>query len=80
MVITKVFQSGNSQAVRIPLSFRLEVDTVEILYGENGDIILRPIKPKADVSFLDLFSGFDDDFIQALEDRDIEPPQERETL
>ncbi|WP_150538276.1 antitoxin [Actinobacillus vicugnae] len=79
-MMTKVFRSGNSQAVRIPANFRLDVDTVEILHGENGDIILRPFKPKVDISFLDLFSDFDDDFIQALENRDIEPPQEREDL
>ena len=27
---TKVFQSGNSQAVRIPKAFRFDVDEVEI--------------------------------------------------
>lgn len=51
-MITKVFQSGNSQAVRIPFDFRFDVENVEILQGENGDVILRPIKPKADVEFL----------------------------
>lgn len=79
-MLTKVFRSGNSQAVRIPVDFRLDVDTVEILHGENNDIILRPIKPKADIHFLDLFSGFDDDFIEQLENRDLTPPQERENL
>lgn len=79
-MITKVFQSGNSQAVRIPVDFRLDVDSVEILHGQNGDIILRPIKPKADLSFLSLFSDIDDDFIEALEDRELVPPQERESL
>lgn len=54
-MMTKVFQSGNSQAVRIPVDFRLDVDTVEILHGENGDIILQPFKPKADMEFLALF-------------------------
>ncbi|MFZ7274363.1 antitoxin [Avibacterium avium] len=79
-MMTKVFKSGNSQAVRIPSSFRLDVDTVEILQGEDGDIILRPFKPKADLSFLELFSGFDESFIEALENQDITPPQEREEL
>lgn len=79
-MITKVFQSGNSQAVRIPFNFRFDVENVEILQGENGDVILRPIKPKADVEFLSLFADFDDDFIQALGDRDVSPPQEREDL
>lgn len=66
-MITKVFQSGYSQAVRIPVSFRLDIDTVEILHGENSDIILRSFKPKADMEFLALFEGFDEDFIEALE-------------
>lgn len=77
---TKVFQSGNSQAVRIPFDFRFDVDTVEILHGQNGDVILRPVKHQADMEFLALFSDFDDDFIQVLEDRDTSPPQERDAL
>lgn len=37
----RVFQSGNSQAVRLPKDFRFEVDTVEV--SREGDaIILRP--------------------------------------
>lgn len=79
-MMTKVFQSGNSQAVRIPFDFRFDVDTVEIFRGENGDLILRPVKPTADLEFLALFSDFDESFIEALEDRDIAPPQERDGL
>ena len=74
-MLTKVFQSGNSQAVRIPVDFRLDGDTVELMRAENGDLILR--KGEA---FLDLFSGFDESFIQALEDRDMTPPQDRDPL
>lgn len=37
----RVFQSGNSQAVRLPKEFRLDVDEVEV--SREGDaIILRP--------------------------------------
>lgn len=79
-MITKVFQSGYSQAVRIPVDFRFDVDTVEILHGENGNIILRPFKPKADIEFLASFEGDDEDFIEALENRDIAPPQEHDSL
>ena len=61
---TKVFQSGNSQAVRIPFDFRFDVDTVEILQGQNGDVILRPVKLQADMEFLALFSDFDDDLFR----------------
>lgn len=80
-MMTRIFQSGNSQAVRIPVDFRFDVDTVEIFKAENGDVILRPIKPQTrGEQFLALFDSFDDDFIQALEQREDLPPQERETL
>lgn len=76
---TKVFQSGNSQAVRIPFDFRFDVDTVEILKGENGEVILRPLRVEKE-PFLALFEGFDDDFIEALSQRESSPPQERDAL
>ncbi|MBR0956159.1 antitoxin [Bradyrhizobium japonicum] len=39
--IAKVFQSGNSQAVRLPKDFRFSVDEVEV--SREGDaVILRP--------------------------------------
>ncbi|WP_191569587.1 antitoxin (plasmid) [Paracoccus yeei] len=41
----KIFQSGNSQAVRLPKEFRFDVDEVEV--SREGDaVILRP-KPDA---------------------------------
>lgn len=76
---TRVFQSGNSQAVRIPADFRFDVDVIDIFRAENGDIILRPIR-KPTESFLALFEGFDDSFVNALSERDDTPPQEREEL
>ncbi len=33
MTYTRVFQSGNSQAVRLPKEFRFEVDTVKFFAG-----------------------------------------------
>lgn len=80
-MMTRIFQSGNSQAVRIPVDFRFDVDTVEIFKAENGDVILRPIKTQTrGEQFLALFDGFDDDFLQALEEREDSLPQEREAL
>ena len=39
--IAKVFQSGNSQAIRLPKEFRFDVDEVEV--SREGDaVILRP--------------------------------------
>lgn len=39
--ITKVFQSGNFQAVRLPKDFRFTVDEVEVT-RESDVVILRP--------------------------------------
>lgn len=81
-MLTRVFQSGNSQAVRIPADFRLNVDTVEIFKSENGDLILRQPAPQKGLGdeLFELFANFDDDVIRAIEDRDNDPPQEREAL
>ena len=38
---TKVFQSGNSQAVRIPKEFRFDVSTVEI-FKRGDEVVLKP--------------------------------------
>jgi antitoxin VapB len=37
----KIFQSGNSQAVRLPKEFRFDVDQVEVT-REGNAIVLRP--------------------------------------
>lgn len=44
--IAKVFQSGNSQAVRLPKDFRFEVDEVEV--SREGDAVI--LRPKPDTS------------------------------
>ncbi|MEM7736425.1 MAG: type II toxin-antitoxin system VapB family antitoxin [Deinococcota bacterium] len=60
MMITKVFQSGNSQAVRIPKEFRLEQDEVEII--KRGDeLILRPYKPASAAVIFDALASFESD-------------------
>lgn len=80
--ITKVFQSGNSQAVRIPANFRLDTDLVKISYADNGGILLEPlpispVKRDKGEAFLALFDGFPTDFIEAVSERDTSLPQER---
>lgn len=44
--IAKVFQSGNSQAVRLPKDFRFTVDEVEV--SREGDALI--LRPRADRS------------------------------
>jgi antitoxin VapB len=41
----KVFQSGNSQAVRLPREFRFDVEELEIT-REGDAVILRPVATK----------------------------------
>ncbi|GGK42210.1 hypothetical protein GCM10008955_39960 [Deinococcus malanensis] len=46
MTRAKVFKSGNSQAVRLPLNMRLDATEVDIIRHGNT-LILRPIAPVA---------------------------------
>ena len=41
MALARVFQSGNSQAVRLPKEFRVNAREVEIL-RRGAEIVLRP--------------------------------------
>ncbi len=43
MKTARIFKSGNSQAVRLPREFQLDVKEVEIL-KKDGDLILRPMR------------------------------------
>lgn len=75
MAITRVFKNGNSQSVRIPKEYRLEVDEVEIV--RVGDsLVLRPVR-KGLGRVLELFAAFSD---EALGERRQPPMQEREGL
>ena len=74
MITTRVFKSGNSQAVRIPKELQFDVDEVEI-FRRGDELIIRPKKDNiADV--LDVFAAFPDDFMS--DGRDDSPPQERD--
>ncbi len=56
----KVFNSGNSQAVRLPKAFRLDTDEVFIRKVGN-QLILTP-KKDCWQGFTDGFTGFSEDF------------------
>lgn len=61
----KVFQSGNSQAVRLPKEFRFDVDQVEVT-REGDAVILRPRpihRPRWASLRAALERGFSDDFM-----------------
>ncbi|HLF66121.1 MAG TPA: type II toxin-antitoxin system VapB family antitoxin [Gammaproteobacteria bacterium] len=73
MRTTKVFNSGNSQAVRLPKDFQLQSDEVQI-FRQNGDIILREI-PKNLAHAYELLTQMPDDFF--AEGRNDSPAQDR---
>ena len=76
MTLARVFQSGNSQAVRLPKEFRFDVDQVEI-FRRGDEIILRAVNPNAGVIF-DTLTRLPADFME--QGRDDLPPQERESF
>ena len=70
---TLVFNSGNSQAVRIPKEFRLKSKVVTIL-KQGKDLILREKQP---LSWNEIFNmPYDCDFQLERKDNDI--PQTRD--
>jgi antitoxin VapB len=76
----RVFQSGNSQAIRLPKEFRVDVDEVEI--SREGDaIILRP-RHASEQPWSALISAMDrgltDDFLPA--GREQPEPHDRPDL
>jgi antitoxin VapB len=72
----KIFQSGNSQAVRIPKEFRFDISEVEI-FKRGDEVILKP-KPKNLGAAFKLLSDMPDDFME--NGRGDALPQERETF
>ena len=74
MPYARVFQSGNSQAVRLPKEFRFEVDEVEILWQGDDVILRRPQRSAA--AIFDALARLPSDFM--ADGRGDEPPQARE--
>lgn len=76
MPIAKVFQSGNSQAVRLPKAFRFSTDEVAIFH-RGDEVVLREGCPRlADV--LDPLPAWPDD-IMPTASPDL-PMEERKDL
>ncbi len=74
MPYARVFQSGNSQAVRLPKEFRFKTDQVEI-FRQGDDIVLRE-RPASAAAIFDALASLPADFMEA--GRDDGAPQERE--
>jgi len=62
MKTSKIFKSGNSQAVRIPKEFKLEGDEVEI--QKWGDALLLRPKRKSWSALIGSLGKFTDDFME----------------
>ena len=76
MATTRVFRSGNSQAVRLPKEFQFDVDEVEI-FRRGDEVVLRK-KALNLVAAFELLAGLPNDFMQG--GREDAPPQKREIL
>jgi antitoxin VapB len=63
MAITKVFRSGNSQAVRIPKQYRFRSPQVEITKRGN-EIVLRERSANLSAAF-ELLTGLSPDFFES---------------
>ncbi len=70
----KVFRSGNSQAVRLPKEFQIDVREVEI-FKRGKDVVLRPI-PKSWEHYCKHGRRFTVDFSE----REDLPAEERRAL
>ena len=76
MPYARVFQSGNSQAVRLPKEFRLRSEQVEI-FRQGNDIVLRE-RPASATAIFDALVAMPADFM--TDGRDDTAPQERESF
>jgi antitoxin VapB len=76
MTLARVFQSGNSQAVRLPKEFRFDVGQVEI-FRRGDEIVLRAASVNGGVVF-DSLARLPADFMQ--DGREDSEPQERENF
>jgi antitoxin VapB len=76
MATTKVFRSGNSQAVRIPRRFQFDVDEVEI--EQRGDELVVRKQTKTLAGAFDLLTALSPDMFR--EGRKQPKVQKRRTL
>jgi antitoxin VapB len=70
MKTARVFKSGNSQAVRLPKEFKLDVSEVQV-FRKDGDLVLRPLR-KTWQDYLDHGRRFSHDFPETIEDLPLE--------
>ena len=78
MGTTRIFKSGNSQAVRIPVDIAYDRNDIELEIERIGDEIrIRPVAKRL-INVLDKFSQFSPSFMS--EGRDESEESERDQL
>ena len=76
----KIFNNGNSQAVRLPKEFRFESKEVIIRKVANGVLLMSQDKNIWE-NWFDNLEGFSEDFTKILDSREInQNNQKREDL
>ena len=76
----KIFNNGNSQAVRLPKEFRFESKEVIIRKVENGVLLMSQDKNMWE-NWFDNLEEFSEDFTKILDSREInQNNQKREDL
>ena len=75
MRTSRIFKSGNSQAVRLPKEFQIDAKEVEI-FKENGSLVLRPVA-RTWKAYVERGRRFTEDFPDRIADL---PAEERGPL
>ncbi|MCD6265984.1 MAG: antitoxin [Deltaproteobacteria bacterium] len=76
MNTAKIFQNGNSQAVRLPKEFQFDTSEVQIL--RRGDEVILKKSPQNLARVFEMLTGLSDDFME--NGRQQPAIQERETF
>jgi len=76
METAKIFETGRSQAVRLPKKFRFNAD--EVVIQQLGDAVLLVPKESLWQTFLDGLNGFTDDVFENGREQGMQ--EERESL
>lgn len=76
-MLTRVFKSGNSLAVRIPKELHFDVALGEVEIERKGEtLLIHPVQRRSLAGLLDKFAAFPEDFM--AEGRESQPEHERE--
>jgi antitoxin VapB len=75
-MITKLFRSGNSLAVRIPAGMKIGKAGTEVEIAQRGEsVTIRP-RRRSLVNLMDRFAAFDADFMKKGREQGNEPGRE----